>query len=329
MALPPGRVAFLRGRPARTAMIPATLLALAPVALLVALGHGLRRSGFVADAFWPQAERLCYYVLLPALFAHGLAGARLQSLAVLPLAGTLVGATVAAAAVLVLARPFVRVDGAGFTSVFQGAVRFNNYVGTSLAAGLFGAGGIALSAVCVAAIVPTVNLMCVLVFARYGATRLGAAALMRQIVSNPLVVACALGIAMQAGGVTFPAAVEPAVRALGAASMPLGLLCVGAALKFDAARAWMQPVCIASAFKFLAMPLLTLVAARAFGLSDAALTVALLFQALPTSSASYLMARQLGGDAALMAGITAFQTLFATIAMPIVMTMLVAAPTFR
>ncbi|KVP59730.1 transporter [Burkholderia ubonensis] len=310
-------------------MIGAVLLALAPVALLVALGHGLKRSGFVGDAFWPSAERLCYYVLLPALFAHGLASARLQSLAVMPLALALVGSTVAAAAALLLIRPFVRVHGAGFTSVFQGAVRFNNYVGASLAAGLFGAQGIALAAVCVAAIVPTVNLMCVLVFARYGSTRLGIAALVRQIVSNPLVVACATGIAMQASGATFPPAIEPAVRALGAASMPLGLLCVGAALTFDAARAWMQPVCVASAFKFVAMPLLTLVAGRALGLGDAALTVALLFQALPTSSASYLMARQLGGDAPLMAGITAFQTLFATIAMPAVLTTLVAASALR
>ncbi|KVD79966.1 transporter [Burkholderia ubonensis] len=310
-------------------MIGAVLLALAPVALLVALGHGLKRSGFVGDAFWPSAERLCYYVLLPALFAHGLASARLQSLAVMPLALALVGSTVAVAATLLLIRPFVRVDGAGFTSVFQGAVRFNNYVGASLAAGLFGAQGIALAAVCVAAIVPTVNLMCVLVFARYGSTRLGIAALVRQIVSNPLVVACAIGIAMQASGATFPPAIEPAVRALGAASMPLGLLCVGAALTFDAARAWMQPVCVASAFKFVAMPLLTLVAGRVLGLGDAALTVALLFQALPTSSASYLMARQLGGDAPLMAGITAFQTLFATIAMPAVLTTLVAASALR
>ncbi|OMG71610.1 AEC family transporter [Burkholderia ubonensis] len=310
-------------------MIGAVLLALAPVALLVALGHGLKRTGFVGDAFWPSAERLCYYVLLPALFAHGLASARLQSLAVMPLALALVGSTVAVAATLLLIRPFVRVDGAGFTSVFQGAVRFNNYVGASLAAGLFGAQGIALAAVCVAAIVPTVNLMCVLVFARYGSTRLGIVPLVRQIVSNPLVVACAIGIAMQASGATFPPAIEPAVRALGAASMPLGLLCVGAALTFDAARAWMQPVCVASTFKFVAMPLLTLVAGRALGLGDAPLTVALLFQALPTSSASYLMARQLGGDAPLMAGITAFQTLFATIAMPAVLTTLVAASALR
>lgn len=307
-------------------MTVAILLALAPVAFLVALGHGLKRTAFIADGFWPQAERLCYYILLPALFMHGLASAKMQSLPVFPLAGTLIGATVLVAVALVLARPWMRVDGAGFTSVFQGGVRFNNYVGVSLAAGLYGAKGIALAAVCNAAIVPTVNLLCVLVFARYGSVRLSGKALVRQIMTNPLVVACVIGIAMQAAGVQVPAVIEPAVRALGAASMPLGLLCVGAALNFEGVRSWAQPVFVSSAFKFLAMPVLTLVVGHAIGLTDAALVVASLFQALPTASSSYIMARQLGGDASLMAGITAAQTVLAAAAMPAVMTALVLTP---
>ncbi|MDC6127577.1 AEC family transporter, partial [Burkholderia gladioli] len=105
----------------------------------------------------------------------------------------------------------------------------------------------------------------------------------------------------------------------GAASMPLGLLCVGAALRFGATRAWLQPMLVASLFKFLAMPLLTFAAGRALGLGEAVMTVALLFQALPTSSSSYIMARQLGGDAPLMAGITAMQTLLAMVAMPVML----------
>lgn len=303
-------------------MTAAILLALAPVALLVALGYGLRHTGFIADAFWPQAERLCYYILLPALFMHGLSSAHLQALPVLPLAATLIAATVIVAMALVWTRRWMPVDGAAFTSVFQGAVRFNNYVGVSLAAGMFGAKGIALAAVCNAAIVPTVNLLCVLVFARYGAVRLGGRALLRQIATNPLVVACVVGIGMQATGLQVPALIEPAVRALGVASMPLGLLCVGAALNFSGVRSWAQPVAVSSVVKFVAMPVLTLAVGHAMGLTDVALMVALLFQSLPTASSSYIMARQLGGDAPLMAGITAAQTVLAAAAMPAVMTLL-------
>ena len=53
------------------------------------------------------------------------------------------------------------------------------------------------------------------------------------------------------------------------------------------------------------MPLVTLAVALLVGLDGPALTTALLFQTLPTASSAYIMSRQLGGDAPLMAGITA------------------------
>ncbi len=305
------------------------MLALAPVALLVALGHALARGGFVSAAFWAEAERLCYYLLLPALFADHLASVRLSSLPVAPLALTLVGSTALVAVGLALARPLVRVDGAAFTSVFQGAIRFNNYVGAAVAVALFGAHGGALAAVCVAIIVPLVNLLCVGVFVCHGALRPDARAVARHVLANPLVLGCLLGIALQAAGVGFPPVIAPVVRALGAASMPLGLMCVGAALRFGALRAWVRPVAVASVCKFVALPVAAWLVGHALGLSGAALTVALLFQALPTSSASYLMARQLGGDAPLMAGITALQTLAAMAAVPLVVGLLDAWPGWR
>lgn len=306
-------------------MTGAILLALLPVILLIALGYWLRRRAFLAEAFWPQAERLGYFVLLPSLFLHGLATARLQSLPVGSLVGTLMLALIVVAAIVVALRPLLRVDGAAFTSVFQGSVRFNNYVAVTIAAGLFGAQGIAMAAICNAAIVPTVNILCVLVFARFGKAGLNAWGIARQIISNPLVLACAAGIALQGSGLGLPPGLEPALRALGAASLPLGLLCVGAALDFGTARSWLGPVMASSAIKFLLMPVVTLGTALAMGLSGTALVTALLFQTMPTASSAYILARQLGGDAPLMAGITATQTVLAAAAIPLVLAVLMAA----
>ena len=46
------------------------LIALLPIAFLIALGACLKHRQFLADTFWAQAERLAYYVLLPSLFFH-------------------------------------------------------------------------------------------------------------------------------------------------------------------------------------------------------------------------------------------------------------------
>lgn len=299
-------------------MMTALLLALLPIVLLIALGAGLRRHVVLSDAFWPQAERLSYYILLPALFIQSLASARLEGLPVGPMVAALVASTVAVALCLLAARRFLSLADPAFTSVFQGGVRFNNYVGISAAAGLLGAQGVALAAVANAAIVPTVNILCVLVFARYG--RGGDASLrgiVRQLLRNPLVLACLVGIALQASGLSLPTGLDQTLKTLGQASLALGLLCVGAALDFSGARRWLHPLGLATLSKFALMPLATLLACHAFGLHGPAAVAALLFQTLPTASSSYIMARQLGGDAPLMAGIIATQTLLASIALPL------------
>lgn len=218
----------------------------------------------------------------------------------------------------------MRLQDDGFTSVFQGSVRFNNYIGVTIAAGLYGAQGIATAAVCNAAIVPTVNILCVLVFARFGSARLSLAGIVKQLVTNPLILACAGGILLQALDLRLPPGIEPALQALGAASMPLGLLCIGAALRFGAARSWAAPILTSSSVKFALMPAATFLTVQMVGLGSQALIIAVLFQALPTASSSYIMARQLGGDAPLMAGITATQTLLGIGAVPLVLALVSA-----
>ncbi|MBB1491768.1 AEC family transporter [Paracoccus sp. MC1854] len=305
-------------------MTAGVLAALSPVVLLIGLGFLMRRRGFLAAAFWPQAERLSYFVLLPSLFFHGLVTADIGALPVGALALTLVTAIVIVAALTLALRPAMGLDGPAFTSVFQGSIRFNNYVGVTLAMGLFPESGIALAAICNAVIVPTVNILCVLVFARHGHARLGLRGVVRQVATNPLVLASFAGIAAKSAGFEMPPGIGPALRSLGAASLPLGLLCVGAALQFGGARRWLGPVATASALKFGAMPLATLAVALLMGLEGQALVTALVFQTLPTASSSYILARQLGGDAPLMAGITAAQTVLAVLAIPLVLAGLIA-----
>jgi predicted permease len=299
-------------------VIALTLQALIPVVLLIGLGIAVKRWVIHGESFWSGAESLGYRVLLPALFLHGLATADTHDLPVGPLTAVLVASTVLVAVLVVALRPLMRLPGDGFTSVFQGSIRFNNYIGVTIASGLYGTRGVAMAAVCNAAIVPTVNVLCVLVFARFGGVRLSLKGVARQLVTNPLILACAAGGLLQALDLGLPPGIEPALRSLGSASMPLGLLCIGAALRFGHVRAWTGPILTSSAMKFALMPAVTFLLAQPFGLRASALLVAVLFQALPTASSSYLMARQLGGDAPMMAGITATQTLMGVVTIPFV-----------
>jgi predicted permease len=136
-------------------------------------------------------------------------------------------------------------------------------------------------------------------------------------VTNPLILACALGALLQATGWGLPPGLGPTLRALGQASLPLGLLCVGAAFDVLALRHGAHAAAVATLAKFGLLPLATFALCLALGVTGDAASVAMLFQALPTATSAYILARHLGGDAPLMAGIVALQTLVAALAIPL------------
>jgi predicted permease len=114
----------------------------------------------------------------------------------------------------------------------------------------------------------------------------------------------------------LPPGLGPTLRALGQASLPLGLLCVGAAFDVLALRHGAHAAAVATLAKFGLLPSRPSLSASPSRHGDAA-SVAMLFQALPTATSAYILARHLGGDAPLMAGIVALQTLVAALAIPL------------
>lgn len=299
-------------------MLSQVLSALAPAALLIALGVVLRHRQMLPDTFWAPAEWLSYYVLLPALFVHGLATADMRAVPVGAIFAVLIGAVLVTATLVILGRRLFGGTDPAFTSIFQGAIRFNNYVGVMIATGLYGAQGTALAAVANAAIVPTVNILSVLVFSRYGDARPGWWGVVRQVATNPLVLACVIGMGLQQTGIGLAPGLDASLKALGQAALAMGLLCVGAALQLGSLRRDLDPVLRASAVKFGLLPLITLGLCLLAGLRQEAAVVAMIFHALPTASSSFILSRQMGGDARLMASIIALQTLLAAAIMPVV-----------
>ena len=98
--------------------------------------------------------------------------------------------------------------------------------------------------------------------------------------------------------------------------MPVGLLAVGAGLSLAAARrAWPQ-IGATCAAKLVAVPSVTLVLCLALGVEALAAVAAVLYNANPTAASSYVLAREMGGDAQLMAGIITATTLAASVTIP-------------
>jgi predicted permease len=282
------------------------------------LGAVLGWANYPGGDFWPRAERLIYYVLFPALLVRTLATANISAVPVAALAVITLGSLLCFAGLLWLLRRRLRLSGTAFTSVFQGALRFNTYVAIAGAAALHGAAGTTAAAVAVALLVPTVNVLSVLCFIATGA--LGHAGLWRSIVEllrNPLILACLVGIALNLGDIGLPGWSAPTLTLLGHAALPLALIAVGVALRPNALRHSGRAFWIPTLIKLVLLPALTLLLAGLLHVDAVTRDIALLFTAVSTSTSAYILTRQLGGDSELMAALITGQTLLAMLSLPL------------
>jgi hypothetical protein len=214
------------------------------------------------------------------------------------------------------------IGGPAFTSLFQGATRWQTFVALAVAGNLYGDLGLALASVAMVAMIPVLNALAVWALARYATpTRPDWRSVALVIVQNPFIWACGIGLALNPLAGWIPGPAHAFVDALGRSSLALGLLIVGAGLGIGELIRPNATMFLACALKLVVMPAIAITIGAALGLSGTNLSVVACCASVPASSNSYVLARQMGGDAPLMAQILTFQTALAAVTMPIVLSL--------
>ncbi|MEP9369833.1 AEC family transporter [Xanthobacter sp. VNH20] len=290
---------------------------------MVVLGTGLRRWVLPDPAHWVGLEQVTYYVLFPALLLVSAIRADMSRVSLLGTVGAM-GLSLAVLCVgLLVARPFLMrrhgIDGPAFTAVYQGTVRWNTYVALALADGLYGASGVAVAAVMLVCLIPAINVVVVAVIARYaGAEPPTGGRIVRQLVKNPLIVSCVAGAVINMLHVPVPTAALEVGNILGRASLATGLVVVGAGVGLKHLARPNAAVLYSLVLCLLVKPALALAFGLLLGLKGMELAVVIVICAVPSSPAGYVLARQMGGDAPLLAQILTLQLIVAGITLPLV-----------
>jgi predicted permease len=305
------------------------IAALLPVFLLIVLGFILKRTLIRPETQWHGLERLTYYVLLPVFLIQTLVKADLSTVPVGGVGGALLLSALAVSLVCLALRPLLArggVDGPAFTSIFQGATRWQTYVALAVSGSLFGNLGLALASVAMIAIVPMVNVLCVTVLAHYASPeKRSAGSIVVTVVSNPLIWACIVGMIINVAHIPLPRLWHEVADALGRSSLAIGLLVTGAGLQLEGLFRPSLAASVAVVLKLVLLPAIAVALAVQFGITGSNLAVVTVCSAVPTASSAYVLARQMGGDAPLLAQIITLQTILAAVTMPIAIA-LAAAP---
>lgn len=299
--------------------------AIVPVFALVIMGNILRRIGMPAPGFWEPANKLCFFVFVPALLFGMLSRQRIDTELLMPFSIMLAGPFfLTGAATYAMAR-LVKLREATVGVVMQGALQHNTFISLALAEQFFGSDGLLLAAMASGVLVFTTNVSIVPMLIFLNPSHRGRSKLLpvlRSMGTNPLILSVSLGVAaslLLPGPIPM---VQDLIDMLGQVTLPLVLLCVGAGLHLRGLRVNTAAIVISILGKLVLFPLFILLIPNDLGQIE--FLVLILFSVVPTAPIASALAAQTGGDVALMNAIITIQTALSFITVPVTLAMTTA-----
>lgn len=284
-----------------------------PVFALIAFGAFLWRRGLIDTAFLRTGDRLIYYAFFPVLLFWKIGGTPTGASVPWRLWGAVLASMVVLWLLSLVAIVLLRIGPRRAGTFSQATYRFNTYVAIAVVFNAQGDPGVASLGELLSVAIPLANVMAVVTFifhARDTIDRNDRVRLtLRALVQNPLILACVTGMAWARLLPAWPVAIDNSLRLAASLTLPFALISIGGALRFEGLRERLPVTVAATLLKIVAMPVVGWWALRVAGISGPDVLTAMLFFAMPASTAMYVLATQLDGDPDLSSGIIVLSTL--------------------
>ncbi|MFH0946974.1 MAG: AEC family transporter [Planctomycetota bacterium] len=284
-----------------------------PIFLVIGAGRVLGAVGFIGRETNASLSRLIFYVAAPVLLFRSAAAAPVSETVDPQALLVMLGVTLFVAFSVYGALARVRPSRRGVLA--QGSFRANMvFVGLPVVQFAYGDEVLGSAAVVIGFMVIIYNFVSVLVLtlprqdgggAARGAFRRSAV----EIVRNPLIIGCVLGIAFSLLDLSLPIAIDRSFELVGRIAMPLALLSVGAGLDVGKLRADLLPAALVSSIKLIVYPALIYAGLLSLGMSGPELQCPVIIMGAPAAVVSAIMAREMDGDEQLASAIVIGTTL--------------------
>lgn len=295
------------------------VLALIPILSFIALGFFFKYINFLPDSGWQAVEKLIYYLLFPALLIHSIGKINYDISAYLPMAAALNIAVLIMFCISFFAWQDKTVTGPRFSSILQNNIRFNSFIALGLATEYQNGHFLPLVAIGVGMLIPTINIISVWSLIIWGRASKDDSPI-EHLFKNPLIIGCVIGFMIHFFKIELPEIILEPVELLGQTAMPLALIAVGTGIDYKYMREHTSSRLLWALVRNLGFPIATLISCYIFGIKDQNIILAaIIIAAAPTATNSYILARQMGGDAPFMASLIGTSTLISSVTVPFIM----------
>lgn len=274
--------------------------AVLPMCLVMALGYGTRRLGWLRREEISTINKIAFRIFLPCLlyyniYCSDLSGSFDPLLMAYAVGGVLLTFGLALGYTLLTEKLPERRG-----VLIQGMFR-SNYVimGIPVATALLGADQLGTVSILIAVIVPLFNMLAVVVLEVFRGQKPKPLHILGQIAKNPLVIGSVLGILTLVAGIRLPHILEQTIQSVSAIASPLQLFLLGAFFQFSGLKTYRRELVTVSIAKLIVSPVLFLGLGALLGFRGVAFVSLIGIFASPTAVNSFTMAQQMGGDAEL------------------------------
>jgi predicted permease len=271
-----------------------------PIFTVIVLGWFARQKGFVPPEFLGPANRLVFYIAIPAMVFGAIAGSSLKTEFNPQVLGVTLAAIILSFGLTWLVGKMIRLPSRRSGTFVQNAFHGNlGYIGLAVAYYFLGSDGFASAGILMGFIMILQNFLSVFVLQFYADATPSSHSprrIISKIVGNPVILSAISGIAFALTGAALPVIVVRTLDIISGMSLPLALLLIGASLSFDLIKSRFHHLLLTNFIKLMVLPCLGFMLYSLWKIPPDLYVPGLILLASPSATISYVMAREMNGD---------------------------------
>ncbi len=288
--------------------------AVLPIFLLMFLGMGARRLHLLNDLELKHVNNVVFQVMFPFMMFYNIYTADFSGTVIPKYLAFCVGMLFIVYFLGVVFALMTVKDDPSRGALIQACYRGNLVVmGLPIMENLMGEKSLGLTTIMLAVIVPLYNILAVITLEVFRGGKMHPMAMVKKILTNPLILGAAVGIFAVAVRIKVPEVVLKPVGQIASAATPASLLIMGASFYFHSVHDHLRNIVFGVVGKLVVSPGLALIFGYLLGFRGVPLALLIVIFGAPCAVSSYTMAQQMDSNAELAAGCLVFSALFSSV----------------
>lgn len=287
-----------------------------PIFIMMALGYFMKQIKLVDSGTVKQMNAVVFKVFLPLMIFKNVYESDVSDVFSPKLALFVIISILIIIALLFLLVPVFEKDRRKQGVLIQAVFRSNFVIfGVPVSEALCNGEVSGTTALLVAIVVPLFNFFAVVTLEVFRGTKPKFRTVLKGIITNPLIIASALGLFVLFSGIRFPNIIEKSISSISSVTTPLALIMLGASINLKLSSNALRLIW-GVLLKLVIIPAIVLpVAVVVFGFKGTDIAIMLAVFATPPAVSSFTMAQQMGADDELAGQLVMFGTVFCVITM--------------